>query len=895
MRSLLAAVALLVSQSLFAAVSINAGGPSTGGYVSDRYYTGGSAYDFSAGQGVYRTERWSKTSFSYAIPVAAGAVQVTLRLRESCNPCAYTRTFSVSAEGQLVLPSVTVPTGTTADRTFQVTSDSVLNLVFTRVAGEAWVNGIEVTELGGSTPPPVPTLTFSATPSSVTAGHAATLSWSAQNAASCSASGAWSGSRAVSGSESTGSLTSSRTYTLTCVGPGGTAQRSLTVDVTPAAPAPTLTFSASPSTVSFGRSSTLSWSATNATTCVASGGWSGTRPTSGSASTGRLYSGRSYTLRCTGSGGSVEKSVAVAVGSSGSSAPTLTFSANPSTITSGSSASLSWSTTNASSCSASGGWSGPRGTSGSASTGTLSSTTTFGLSCTGIAGTVSRSVTVTVLPPATPAPTITLSASPSTVVSSGTTTLAWSAKDADSCVASGGWSGPVGLNGTAQSAPITSETTFTLTCVGAGGTRSASAIVNVTASATTARFPLHVEPGKRYLIDADGKPFLIHGDTPWSLEVQLTREQVEQYLETRRTQGFNTILFQVMEHEFSSNPPKNAYGDEPFLRRGDFLTPNEAYFAHLDYIISKAAEKGMLVMLTPAYMGYGGGSEGWYQEMRNNGATKLRAYGQYLAQRFSAHANLLWVHGGDFNPPERSLMRAIVNGIRDVDSRWLHTFHGERGTAALDFLGTSESWLSLNDIYTDLSTVTTAALRQYGASTMPYFLIESRYENEGADAHGIRLQAYQAMLSGAAGHLMGNNPIWFFGSGWKNAMNSGGARTLRHLRTLLEANAWWTLVPDTSGTLLTSGRGSGEGRAVASMSADGKSALIYLPSSRTITVNLTRFAGSDVVARWYDPTAGTYSAASGSPFPATTSRTFKSPASNSGGSSDWVLVLNVDD
>ena len=66
----------------------------------------------------------------------------------------------------------------------------------------------------------------------------------------------------------------------------------------------------------------------------------------------------------------------------------------------------------------------------------------------------------------------------------------------------------------------------------------------------------------------------------------------------------------------------------------------------------------MLVLLAPAYMGYAGGQEGWYQEMQANGATKLQAYGQYVANRFLAYDNNLWVHAGDYNPPDTNLMCA---------------------------------------------------------------------------------------------------------------------------------------------------------------------------------------------------------------------------------------------
>ncbi len=202
------------------------------------------------------------------------------------------------------------------------------------------------------------------------------------------------------------------------------------------------------------------------------------------------------------------------------------------------------------------------------------------------------------------------------------------------------------------------------------------------------------------------------------------------YLENRRLKGFNTILVELMEHQFSSNPPNNVYGAAPFTTPGDFSTPNEAYFAHAEYVIAKAKSKGILVLITPAYMG--GGGEGWYQEMVANGEAKLRAYGQYVANRFKAYDNILWVEGGDYNPPEKVLLRAVANGIRDVTPNALQTFHGSRGTSALAFLGTSEPWLNVNTIYTDETTVVANAFLEYGRSTMPFFLVEARYEGERA-------------------------------------------------------------------------------------------------------------------------------------------------------------------
>jgi hypothetical protein len=44
-------------------------------------------------------------------------------------------------------------------------------------------------------------------------------------------------------------------------------------------------------------------------------------------------------------------------------------------------------------------------------------------------------------------------------------------------------------------------------------------------------------------------------------------------------------------------------------------------------------------------------------------------------------------------------------------------------------------------------------------------------------------------------------------------------------------------------------------------------------------------------ARWYDPTANTYQAISGSPFPNTGMQNFTTPGVNAEGDYDWILVL----
>lgn len=94
--------------------------------------------------------------------------------------------------------------------------------------------------------------------------------------------------------------------------------------------APALTFSATPTALGIGGASTLSWSSANVTSCDASGGWSGQKPTSGTEMVTPTAT-TTYTLVCTGSVGSTTQSVTVSVDATPPSV-TLTAPVNGATV-----------------------------------------------------------------------------------------------------------------------------------------------------------------------------------------------------------------------------------------------------------------------------------------------------------------------------------------------------------------------------------------------------------------------------------------------------------------------------------------------------------------------------------------------------------------------------------
>ena len=94
-----------------------------------------------------------------------------------------------------------------------------------------------------------------------------------------------------------------------------------------AAYAATVSISANPANVTSGSTSTLTWSSTDATSCAASGDWSGIKATFGSQSVLPLNASNTYTLNCSGPLGSASNAAVVSVGALPNTPPTVALTA----------------------------------------------------------------------------------------------------------------------------------------------------------------------------------------------------------------------------------------------------------------------------------------------------------------------------------------------------------------------------------------------------------------------------------------------------------------------------------------------------------------------------------------------------------------------------------------
>ncbi|MFC4150075.1 malectin domain-containing carbohydrate-binding protein [Micromonospora mangrovi] len=146
-----------------AVLSVNAGGPASGAFAADAYFTGGTAashpnvIDVSGVSGaapaeVYQTERYGPSTYTLPGLTAQGAYTVRLHFAETYFTAAGQRQFNVAVNGQQVLANLDIVAAAGAAnralvREFPATASATGQVVvaFTNgAANNATVDGIEV-------------------------------------------------------------------------------------------------------------------------------------------------------------------------------------------------------------------------------------------------------------------------------------------------------------------------------------------------------------------------------------------------------------------------------------------------------------------------------------------------------------------------------------------------------------------------------------------------------------------------------------------------------------------------------------------------------------------------------------------------------------------------------
>lgn len=431
---------------------------------------------------------------------------------------------------------------------------------------------------------------------------------------------------------------------------------------------------------------------------------------------------------------------------------------------------------------------------------------------------------------------------------------------------------------------------------------------------------LRVSENQRFLQHEDGKPFFWMGDTAWELFHRLTREEAEWYLEKRRAQGFNLIQAVALA-EFQGLTQPNAYGHLP-LNDLDPTQLNEDYFAHVDWIIDRAATKGLYVGLLPTW-GDKVVKGAWGAGPIVFNDDNAYSYGYLLGRRYGNRPNIVWILGGDRpaiwqeQDDYTELWRAMSQGLDEGAGRHiLTTYHpsGSENTRTTKHIH-HEKWLDVNMMQSghggghDVPVWNWVAEDYAMTPAKPTLDGEPNYEDHPVNPwpnydpangyyrdHDVRKQLYRSVFAGACGVTYGHHSIWQFWSArfeivnhadrfWTEAIDRPGAQQVVHLRRLMETKPYFTRVPDQS--VLASDAGVRGSHMVVTRDSERRYAMIYVPNTQTVDVNMDAIAGDKARVSWYNPRTGTTTSLG--TFATKGTRFFTTPDHGP----DWVLLLDA--
>ncbi|WP_416865745.1 MAG: DUF4038 domain-containing protein [Imperialibacter sp.] len=328
---------------------------------------------------------------------------------------------------------------------------------------------------------------------------------------------------------------------------------------------------------------------------------------------------------------------------------------------------------------------------------------------------------------------------------------------------------------------------------------------------------LEVSTNGHYIQHKDGNPFLWIGDTGWGLFQQLTREEVDQYLDNRQKLGFTVIQSVVYWYPHGGGIPSgphnasNAYGHRPFegeedapdtskpliVKGGSPDAPND-YWDHVDYIVAAIKKRNMYLALLPCW-GRAYVTEQFNGSHQEFNEEEARTYGAFLGKRYKAEPHILWVIGGDAKAQvkaydthhvfqefdKRSIFRAMAEGIANgvtgqkpvwnqAHPAWKEVFMTYHPDGDATFNSSNwfhkDEWLTANgvEVWRIVDQVYPMMITDYQLdSPKPSLFLEGSYEY-GSYNHEcgwvtpvkVRRQIYHTFFGGGTGHTYGAGPIW---------------------------------------------------------------------------------------------------------------------------------------
>jgi hypothetical protein len=286
----------------------------------------------------------------------------------------------------------------------------------------------------------------------------------------------------------------------------------------------------------------------------------------------------------------------------------------------------------------------------------------------------------------------------------------------------------------------------------------------------------------------------------------------------------------------------------------DVDRPSEAYFRHVDAIVARARDLGLVLAI---------GLD--HPRLLLANPSSARRWGQRVGERYRTFRNIVWIPSYTI-PEGRNLevTRLIAAGLREgCGPGSLMTCHPDPADPyCTSGVAHDEPWLSFNSIQTwkRFDLIHDAVALDYNRMpAKPVVMAEGAYEagreyGSPITPRLVRNQAWWTVLSGGH-HSYGHNDNWQVLPRWRESLDAPGAIQVCAARAVMERLTWWDLVPDQS--LLRSPAGAGETLTLAARSARGDWVIVYLPAPAAVSLRTAgALAGREFGAEWVDPRTG---------------------------------------
>jgi len=370
---------------------------------------------------------------------------------------------------------------------------------------------------------------------------------------------------------------------------------------------------------------------------------------------------------------------------------------------------------------------------------------------------------------------------------------------------------------------------------------------------------------------ADGEPFLWIGDTWWNWTKRgIHFETFQKMVDNRAEKGFNVGQLFV---------PGNGWGRESSLLDESYSVLDTDHARKVEEMIAYANSKGITVWI-----------HGWWSRPELNekiGAEKMKRWWRYLIHRFGAY-NVIWVLAGEYNMHNNAgfsldFWKELGEMVKNEDP-WnrIVSLHNTPpfwdGGAEAPQWSTgevlhNEPWLDYNQSqsghgkYANEMIPLIVAGEYQRQPAKPIVVTEPWYEFVEGNPTGkdIRLAAWGAVLSGAAGHTYGGGHVWLAsvpespsrgGGAWPievgaeiESFDYEGAVSMQHLAAFFKKVKWWDMKP--SPKLVT------DSPQPFCLANPGKEYVVYLRYGGMMHLDMGEAAvGKQFSFYWYNPATG---------------------------------------